>query len=163
MPPLRDQLVGAWELISYTAFTPDDKSNSIHPMGPQAQGIIMYTPDGYMSAQLQTPGLKQDASLADIGSHYIAYTGHFWLDESGDHHGPLLVHEMRNSNLPRIIGDRQRRLIQIKDEEGGRFLILSTADPIDMAGTMRIPLVRWRRLEENLATREPERGEAKLS
>ncbi|KAK5169016.1 uncharacterized protein LTR77_006325 [Saxophila tyrrhenica] len=159
MASLRDQLVGAWELISYTAYRPDDKSDFIHPMGPKAQGIIMYTPDGYMSAQLQTPGLTKGASWEDVGKNYIAYTGHFWLDEEGDSHGPLLVHHMRNSNLPYIVGDRQRRLVQIKDEEGGRFLILSTADPIKMGDVGRIPLVRWRRLEENRATREP----AKLS
>ena len=53
---LRDQLVGAWELIEYSAHLPNDPSNKKYPMGPDAKGIIMYTPDGYMSAQLLTPG-----------------------------------------------------------------------------------------------------------
>jgi hypothetical protein len=48
MPALRDQLVGAWELIKYSAYLPSDQSNAIYPMGENAQGIIMYTPDGYM-------------------------------------------------------------------------------------------------------------------
>ena len=104
--------------------------------------------------------MKPDADYAEMGKNYIAYTGHFWLDEDGDNHGPLLVHEMRNSNMPRLVGDRQRRLIQIKDEEGGKFLILSTADPIKFGDVERIPLVRWRRLEENKATREPSRSES---
>jgi hypothetical protein len=48
---LRDQLIGAWKLVSYVekslnGFPPDC------PMGEQPAGIIMYTPDGYMSAQL---------------------------------------------------------------------------------------------------------------
>jgi hypothetical protein len=93
-----------------------------------------------------------------MGKNYIAYTGHFWLDENGDHHGPLLVHEMRNSNMPRLVGDRQRRLIKIQDESDGRYLILSTADPIQMGNEGRIPLVRWRRLEDNQAKREPSAG-----
>ena len=96
-------------------------------------------------------------SSDSIGAAYVAYTGHFWLDEKGNSKGPLLVHEMRNSNTPRLVGDRQRRLCEIKDEEGGRFLYLSVADPIDMGGEQRVPLVRWRRLEENLAAREPPR------
>jgi hypothetical protein len=48
MHSLRDQLVGAWELIEYTAYRGNDTSDFIHPMGPKAEGIIMYTPDGYM-------------------------------------------------------------------------------------------------------------------
>ena len=109
-----------------------------------------------MSAQLQTPGLTTDASFEDMGRNYIAYTGHFWLDETNvDAHGPLLVHEMRNSNMPRLVGDRQRRLIKIQDEKDGLYLILSTADAIKFGNDDRIPLVRWRRLEDNQATREP--------
>lgn len=108
------------------------------------------------SAQLQTPGLGQKASWEDIGKAYIAYTGHFWLDESNqDSHGPLLVHEMRNSNMPRLVGDRQRRTIKIQDESDGKYLILSTTDPIPFGQDERTPLVRWRRLEENLEKREP--------
>lgn len=68
---------------------PHDRSNTIYPMGKAAQGIIMYTPDGYMSAQLQTPGVASfdppgtDADWADVGRKYIAYTGRFFLDEKG--------------------------------------------------------------------------------
>lgn len=49
MSSLREQLIGAWELVSYSAYLPSDKSNAIFPMGENAGGIIMYTPDGYMS------------------------------------------------------------------------------------------------------------------
>ncbi len=76
--------------------------------------------------------------------------------------------------MPRLVGDRQRRLIKIQDESDGRYLILSTADPIKMGNddrirelvnsvfaccllivTLVIALVRWKRLEDNQATREP--------
>jgi hypothetical protein len=99
--------------------------------------------------------VAKDADWSEVGRNYIAYTGHFWLDEKGDSHGPLLVHEMRNSNMPRLVGDRQRRLIEIKDESDGRYLILSTAEPIKFGTEDRVPLVKWRRLEDNQATREP--------
>ena len=62
---------------------------------------------------------------------------------------------MRNSNVPRLLGDTQRRLIKIQDEKDGRYLILSTAAGIAFGKEERIPLVRWRRLEDNQATREP--------
>lgn len=43
----------------------------------------MYTPDGYTSAQLQTPGVPafdppgSDADGAEVGRRYVAYTGRF--------------------------------------------------------------------------------------
>lgn len=118
----RDQLIGAWTLIEYSANSPSDENDKIWPMGKNAQGIIMYTPDGYMSAQLQTPGVVDfdppgtESEWAEVGKRYVAYTGRFFLDEKADSDGPILVHEMRNSNLPRLFGDRQRRLCEIKDE-----------------------------------------------
>jgi hypothetical protein len=48
---LRDQLIGAWKLVSYVE-EPVDGSKPFYPLGEQPHGIIMYTPDGYMSAQL---------------------------------------------------------------------------------------------------------------
>ena len=163
----RLKLVGAWELVEYKATLPDDPSNVFHPMGANAHGIIMYTPDGYMSAQLQTPGVPEpkgssigshagsDAEWAKVGKNYVAYTGRFFLDEQGDDQGILLVHEMRNSNMPRLVGDRQRRLCEIKDESDGRYLYLRVGEPIKLGGEDRLAVVRWKRLEDNQETREP--------
>jgi hypothetical protein len=48
---LRDQLIGAWKLVSYVD-KPVDGSAPFYPMREHPMGIILYTPDGYMSAQL---------------------------------------------------------------------------------------------------------------
>jgi Lipocalin-like domain len=48
---LRDQLIGAWKLVSYVAKRVDG-SAPFYRMGEKPMGIIMYTPDGFMSAQL---------------------------------------------------------------------------------------------------------------
>ncbi|MDT5111332.1 MAG: hypothetical protein QOE20_3222, partial [Mycobacterium sp.] len=45
----RDDILGTWVLASYTAETAGEVTS---PLGPEPVGIIMYTPDGYMSAQL---------------------------------------------------------------------------------------------------------------
>lgn len=114
-----------------------------------------------MSAQLQTPGVPDfplpgsESQWARVGKNYIAYTGRYFLDEAGDDQGIMLVHEMRNSNMPRLVGDRQRRLCEIKDEEGGRYLYLSVGETVKQGGEDRFVLVRWRRLEDNQETREP--------
>ncbi len=51
---LRDRLIGAWTLVSYQEI-PVDGSDPFEPLGHEPQGIILYTPDGYMSAQLSRP------------------------------------------------------------------------------------------------------------
>ena len=58
---LREQLIGAWKLVSYVE-KPVDGSAAVHPLGERPMGIIMYTPDGYMSAQLMRPGRRPFAS-----------------------------------------------------------------------------------------------------
>ncbi len=50
---LREQLIGAWKLVSY-AVIPTDGSQPLYPMGENPMGIILYTADGYMSAQLMS-------------------------------------------------------------------------------------------------------------
>jgi Lipocalin-like domain len=60
-------------------------------MSEKPMGIIMYTPDGYMSAQLMHPNRKPFASgdwfkgtdeeYRQEASTYIAYSGEFHVDE----------------------------------------------------------------------------------
>ncbi|KAK4888171.1 hypothetical protein LTR27_012900 [Elasticomyces elasticus] len=161
MPSLRDQLIGAWELVEYSAFPPASPSSKIYPMGENAQGIIMYTPNGYMSAQLQIPGQSPFASgdmnggtteeLAEAGRKYFAYTGQFWLDESGDE--SILMHEMRCSSFPNWLGNVQRRIMKLSADGGEQFLTLGPEKAVEVMGEMRMTRLVWRRLPDNLAER----------
>jgi hypothetical protein len=84
---LRDQLVGAWEL---TSFIERDIATGVenHPFGKHPQGLILYTPDGYVSAQLQLPERPPFADedplhatpdeYAAAGRSYVAYSGRFF-------------------------------------------------------------------------------------
>ena len=58
---LRSQPIGAWKLESYVEESVDG-SKCFEPLGPTPRGIIMYTPDGYMSAQLAKPDRPDFAS-----------------------------------------------------------------------------------------------------
>lgn len=166
---LRNQLVGSWELIEYCAYLPRDESDKIYPQGADATGIIMYSPDGYMSAQLQTQGQKPfvrmegtEEEWAQAGKSYVAYTGRFFLDEGGDEKGrPILKHEMRDSNIPFLRGDVQRRIVKIEQRAGARYLVLSLDEPTQRYGEDRLIRVTWRRLQDNQAVSPPE-GAGKL-
>ena len=51
---LRESLIGAWELVSAVERDAETGVES-NVLGERPRGFILYTPDGYMSAQLQGP------------------------------------------------------------------------------------------------------------
>jgi hypothetical protein len=143
---LRDQLIGAWKLVSYEE-RPVDGSAPFYPMSEQPLGIIMYTPDGYMSAQLCAPDRKPFASgdwfrgtdddYKKEASTYIAYTGPFHVDEEKQ----TLTHTMFISLFPNWIGQTQPRVVKIE----GNSLYLSTASPITSGGKVVNSFLTWER------------------
>ena len=162
MSTLREQLVGAWELIEYSAHLSGNETDKKYPMGPKCQGIIMYTPDGYMSAQLLQSAQKStdadSSSSAGVDQMYVGYTGQFYLDEDGDALGPVLMHHMGVTNLPALLGDTQRRLVKIVEEEGQKFLLLAVEGTMRVEGEDRNVRVRWRRMRNNQAQTPPQGG-----
>src|SRR5258707_11531019 len=102
---LREQLVGAWTLSSCVE-RDIETGVETHPLGERPLGLILYTPDGYMSAQLQRPQRPPFAEgdllratpeeYAAAGSSYIAYSGRFFVDEAKK----SLSHEMAVSFFP---------------------------------------------------------------
>ena len=101
-------------------------------MGPDAEGIIVYTVDGYMSAHILRPGQGQVANgsgkgseeeWAQVGRNYLAYVGQFHLDE--ERKEPVLMHSMQVANVPSLFRDLQKRLVSVTDENGVRFLNLA--------------------------------------
>jgi Lipocalin-like domain len=146
---LRDQLIGAWKLVSYEE-RPVDGSPAFHPLGENPRGIIMYTPDGYMSAQLSKPDRPEFASgdwfdgtpedyVAEATS-YIAYSGPFHVDEETK----TLTHSMFVSLFPNWTGQTQPRVVEIE----GDMLHLGTASPIESAGKTVMSTLTWRRAEK---------------
>lgn len=143
---LRDQLIGAWKLVSYVE-KPTDGSAAFYPMGTEPKGIIMYTPDGYMSAQLQKPGRRtfasgdwfegSDEEVREEATGYIAYSGPFHTDEATR----SLTHSMFVSLFPNWIGQTQPRTVKIE----GDLLHLSSAKPIRSGGKETMSYLVWKR------------------
>src|ERR1700676_3384707 len=111
---LHDAVLGTWELVSYTA-EENDGGPVTYPLGPDALGLIMYTGDGYMSAQIMRPdrpafdrpetdgGTPEQAAAAAAG--YLAYSGPFTVDENTG----VLHHQPRVSLLPNWLNLTQLR------------------------------------------------------
>lgn len=148
-PTLRDQLVGAWKLVSYVE-VPVDGSASRHPFGEKPKGIIMYTPDGFMSAQLSAAVREPfasgdwfngtDADFRGEASSYIAYSGPFHVDENNQ----TLMHTMFVSLFPNWAGHTQARIVELE----GDMLTLSTASPVTSGGKLVNARLVWERAKK---------------
>ena len=147
---LREQLVGAWTLSSCVEHDIETGVEN-HPLGERPLGLILYTPDGYMSAQLQRPERPPFAEgdllratpeeYAAAGSSYIAYSGRFFVDEGKK----SLSHEMAVSFFPNWVGQRQVRLVELNGER----LQLSPDGPQRLNGVLKTITLSWRRAQPN--------------
>ena len=137
--PLRQKLIGTWKLESYTAF-PTPNSNiqrPTYPMTRNVTGFIMYTPDGYMSAQFLIPGQAafqrgtgDQAQWAEAGKRFFAYSGPYYISDEGFGQKEVLRHTFQVCNLPGWIGDIQIRTHRF--EENGEVLVLGSVEPTEI-------------------------------
>ena len=144
---LRDYIIGAWSLESYQSLDPDG-SDMRYPLGVDARGIIVYTADGYMSAQVMRSDRPRfqvgDLSAADTdelvtaASGYLAYAGSYTVADND-----VLAHHVEVSLLPNWIGETQYRAAQI----GNSRLELRSTEPVLIGGQQLIGRVIWRRAQ----------------
>ena len=71
-------IVGAWTLQA--AVSVGDDGATTHPYGTQPTGMLLYTPDGWMSASISTvgdppsPGPTYYAGLVDVAGTVVTHT-----------------------------------------------------------------------------------------
>jgi hypothetical protein len=139
----RDDLLGAWRLVSYSAESDGDAGQ---PLGHDPVGLLVYTSDGYMSAQLMrrdrpaydraiTGGGSPD-QMAAAAAGYLCYGGPFDLDEDAD----VVHHHVDVSLLPNWVGGVQVRQAALD----GDALTLS-AEVTSRRGVTTRHVLRWRR------------------
>jgi len=147
---LKDELIGTWKLVSYVE-TPVDGSSQRFPLGEKPEGMLLYAPDGYMSAQLMRPGRRKFSSgdmfkgaleeYADEAIGYLAYSGPFHVDEVTS----TLTHSMTVSLFPGWIGQTQPRVAKLE----GTRLELSTSAPTLSGGVEVMAHLQWERATPN--------------
>jgi hypothetical protein len=113
-------------------------------MGREVDGLIMYVPDGYMSANLMVPGRPAytggatgsatPAELTAAAAGYFGYAGRFEVDETSK----VVIHRIEVALMPNLAGTTQRRHISL---EGMRLTLRGDATP---AGA--IPFIIWDRV-----------------
>jgi Lipocalin-like domain len=139
-----ERLVGRWQLLSYVGRAED--GSVTYPLGQDAQGSLVYTAGGWMTAQVcaaDRPNLLTDDirggnndERAAAFSTYVAYSGSFEI------RGDVVVHHVAMSSFPNWVGSEQTRYFELTGDE----LLLRTA-PMEVGGNVLVNELRWHREE----------------
>jgi hypothetical protein len=141
MSPPRS-LVGVWRLRRY--WTRYDQDPPLYPLGEDAHGYIMYTPDGFMSGTMQRSGVApfRSADRLSATAHekasafdaYVTYCGRYRVE------GERAYHRIEISLLPNWIGEEQVRRIEWQDGDHVRLV-----GEWEFDGRRRVAVVEWER------------------
>ena len=115
-------LAGAWQLVSWS-FEYEDGRPSEFPLGRDARGLLLYTPEGQVSATLM--GARPSGALA--------YAGRY------DVRGGSVYHSIEIATDRTLVGMTTTRHIA---REGD---VLTLSGPDFQAGTGRSQKIVWRR------------------
>ena len=109
--PLRQKLIGSWRLESYMAYPlPESQVQRVtYPMTKNVTGFIMYTPDGYMAAQMLIPGQQsfkrgegEDAQWSEAAKRFFAYSGPYYINNEGPGREEVLRHTFQSLQPSRV-------------------------------------------------------------
>jgi hypothetical protein len=124
---LRNQMIGAWQLVSFECKGEDDVVR--YPFGNDALGTLIYSADGYVSLNIMRTGRasyvekalyeKSDMKYSDLP--YLAYSGRYYVNEAW----PSVVHDLDVCLYPEWLGTQEAKLITLKYG----FLELSSNGP----------------------------------
>jgi hypothetical protein len=139
---MADWLAGTWKLVAWRRITGDGTIS--YPLGTDARGQLIYTPDGRMAVQISQSNrpplvtgdpLGGDAQArADAYSSYLAYFGTYEVQAES------VVHRIDGSLFPDWSTQKQVRSFTLEDGE----LVLRTP-PMQVSGTTVINELAWTR------------------
>lgn len=141
-----DRILGSWWLHGFEiAFS--DGRRPVHPFGADAQGLLIYAPDGHMSAvlsragrpplgatRLETAGAAPAEARSEAFNSYLSYAGTWRVD------GDAVVHRVSLAQTPELVGVENRRRAELV----GDALTLRY-DITARSGVVRHYTLRWRR------------------
>lgn len=117
----KEKLIGTWKFESMKVET--EKGKIIYPYGENLFGMLIYTPDGYMSVLLMNPEREKFASDDPLGGspeeikaayeNFDAYCGTYTVDtENG-----TVTHHIEGSKFPNWVGTDQVRHFVFSDDK----------------------------------------------
>lgn len=115
---MENNFVGVWELIDFAFYDKENKSK-FKPFGDNVRGNLIYTIDGYMSANLGSLNRKlfrnsdyrlgTNEEIIEAYNNMISYSGSYIINEDKE----FIVHKINMSMFPNWIGQNVKRYFRI--------------------------------------------------
>ena len=146
MGSLKNEIIGTWKLLSYIE-VPVGGEEYLFPLGKNPKGILIFSPDGYMSVQISVKNpLKYDSEdrfsatddrIAARSKEYIAFTGKYKTDNVLSH----VIYNIETALNPNWEGVKQVRKLDFE----GDILYQKSVEPISSKGQMVHAYMTWQR------------------
>ena len=137
-------LAGTWKLISF--HSKDSSGQTTYPFGKDAQGRLIYEPDGRLAVQVMNPNRPRFASddplvtsEAEVRAAFDGYTAYYGT-YSVNPDEKTIVHHIEVALLPNWVGTDQRRHFEFD----GKYLTLK--GPLTLGGVQGVVSLVWERL-----------------
>lgn len=147
METLFEKLLGTWILVELIE-VPVNGGEITHPMGGNPKGLIIYSPDGFMSAQIMDTNRKNfnqehwinatPEEYTEEGSTYLAYSGSFKTDDAKQ----MVSHTMFVSLFPNWTEQTQNRIVHFKNG----LLHLESEKPFTSNSRLVTHKLTWKRV-----------------
>jgi hypothetical protein len=145
----QDSFVGAWRLVSWEQRTASGDVS--YPYGMTAQGQIVYTANGQMSAQLMNPGADlagvtasgTEEIIGRAADTYFAYYGTYELDESAQ----TVTHRVQGSLAPNWVGSDQVRQFEFLSNGRLQLTAIITEEERVSDSAIGPQVLVWERIE----------------
>lgn len=152
----RKRLVGSWQLQRW--FITYEDGSVTEPLGPGASGLLVYTPDGWMSAAMMAAGRPRlsrgNPRAAPDDERAAAFDTFFGYCCRWRIVGQAVEHHVTISHNPALVGTVQTRKIQMR----GRTLTLSAEEIVP--GGRRVHRLQWRPAQPQMPPRGTLRARA---
>ena len=121
-----NNLVGTYDLVSWE--NRHESGDITYPLGPDAKGVISYSPDGFVFVHIMANNRKKhsaadlfggsNSEIKDSATTHISYCGRYEII------GNEVIHFVSISSFPNWVPSEQRRNWEFRDGQ----LLLSAQD-----------------------------------
>ena len=139
---MTNPLVGTWRLEAWSRHI--EGAPVAHPLGPDAVGLLVYAPDGWMAVQMTAAHRDTigggDALGGSVAARAAAYSGCLAYFGTYDVEGETVTHRLAASLFPDWTGEAQVRPFTL---DGDRLVLRTPPQVVD--GRTTVNEMAWRR------------------